>query len=379
MRKGLSPWKAAVSGAGRSGAGPDPGPGTRAGEGPDVRAGRRPVSGARPAAVPRVALYGTTDEQPPWAEMVHFEWIPDRSSRFSWEIDPHIHEGLIQVLYVMKGGGEAFIDGVRWTLDPPCLIVAPARSVHGFAFSPSIDGPVITAAQKPLESLASVAAPSLLAHIRRPGVLPVDPSSRQAEAMLPLFEAIEREAQTDGSGQAEAGMALLLALFVQIARLARLDEEIAGEAVRDESQDRPVRGDDVGTDARSAARAARQGPVERAARSRKALQIERFRSLLDARFRERLPVDGYAAELGITAGQLTRLCHEIIGLSAQQAINARVVHEAQRELIYSSLSIKQVAGELGFDDEAYFGRFFRKQTGFRPTEFRKMARSRLAT
>ena len=342
MKKVLSPGKAAPADPGRNGL--DPGPGTRASEDPGVRARRRSVPGVRPAAVPRVALYGTTDDQPPWADMVHFEWIPDRSSRFSWEIDPHIHEGLIQVLYVIQGGGEAFIDGVRWTLDPPCLIVAPARSVHGFAFSSSVDGPVITAAQKPLESLASVAAPGLLAHIRRPGVLPVDPSSRQAEAMLPLFQAIEREAQTDGSGQAEAGMALLLALFVQIARVARLDEEI-----------------------------------ERAARSRKALQIERFRSLLDARFRERVPVDGYAAELGITAGQLTRLCHEIIGLSAQQAINARVVHEAQRELIYSSLSIKQVAGELGFDDEAYFGRFFRKQTGFRPTEFRRMARSRLAT
>ena len=53
--------------------------------------------------------------------------------------------------------------------------------------------------------------------------------------------------------------------------------------------------------------------------------------------------------------------------------------EAQRELIYTNASIKQIADGLGFEDESYFGRFFRKQTGFRPTEFRKMARSRLAT
>ena len=44
-------------------------------------------------------------------------------------------------------------------------------------------------------------------------------------------------------------------------------------------------------------------------------------------------------------------------MSTLDVINARVVHEAQRELVYSSLSIKQVAAELGFDDEAYFGRF----------------------
>ena len=65
-------------------------------------------------------------------------------------------------------------------------------------------------------------------------------------------------------------------------------------------------------------------------------------------------------------------------MSTLDAINARVVHEAQRELVYSSLSVKQIAAELGFDDEAYFGRFFRKQTGFRPTDFRAQAREQLA-
>ena len=44
----------------------------------------------------------------------------------------------------------------------------------------------------------------------------------------------------------------------------------------------------------------------------------------------------------------------------------------------SSLPIKQVAATLGFDDDAYFGRFFKKQTGLRPTEFRERALAALA-
>jgi AraC family transcriptional activator of pobA len=88
-------------------------------------------------------------------------------------------------------------------------------------------------------------------------------------------------------------------------------------------------------------------------------------------------VESYAQELGVSLGQLTRLCREVLGMSTIEAINARVVHEARRELVYSSLSIKQVAAELGFDDEAYFGRFFKKQTGMRPTEFRAAARGAL--
>jgi AraC family transcriptional activator of pobA len=89
-------------------------------------------------------------------------------------------------------------------------------------------------------------------------------------------------------------------------------------------------------------------------------------------------VSWHAQALGITPGQLTRLSHELLGLSAQAVINARVVHEAQRELIYSSLSVKQIAAVLGFEDEAYFGRFFKKHTGHRPTEFRALGRRRLS-
>lgn len=294
-------------------------------------------------SIPNFALYGT-QAQPLWADMVHFERIPERSSRFHWEIDPHMHDALIQVLYITSGGGETFIDDRRWALHPPCLIVAPARSVHGFHWTPNTDGPVITAAQRPLESLAAVAAPELLATVRTPAVLAVDPQGRHAETLMPLFEAIEREAALHAQGQVSAGLSLLVALFVQIARISHS----AGSA-----------GDEV-------------------ARSRKAAQIERFRALLDARCRERLPVEGYARAIGVTAGQLTRLCREVLGMSTLDAINARAVHEAQRELVYSSLSVKQVAGELGFDDEAYFGRFFKKQTGLRPTEFREMARKKLA-
>ncbi len=106
--------------------------------------------------------------------------------------------------------------------------------------------------------------------------------------------------------------------------------------------------------------------------------MERFRALVDAHFRERRPIESYAAEMGLSAGQLSRLCREALGASSLDVVNARVLHEAERELVYSTLGIKQIAGVLGFADEAYFGRFFRKQTGRTPTEFREAARRRLA-
>ncbi|WP_066272000.1 helix-turn-helix domain-containing protein [Hydrogenophaga palleronii] len=293
--------------------------------------------------IPRFELYGADSLAPAWAGLVHHEVIPERSSLFGWEIEPHVHEALIQVLYLTHGGGTAVMDGARWVLRPPCVVLSPAQSVHGFSFHPDADGPVVTAAQTPLESIAAVAAPELLRYIRTPAVLEVDPRSRHAEALASLYASIGREAKMHTAGESGSGMPLLLALMVQLARISE-----NGGSQREHE------------------------------RSRKAAQIERFRMLLDERFKQRWPVANYADELGVTPGQLGRLCRDVLGMSPLDVINARVVHEAQRQLVYSTLSIKQIAAELGFADEAYFGRLFKKQTGHQPTLFRTQAQRELA-
>jgi len=295
--------------------------------------------------VPNYALYGDTI-RPTWLGMVHFERIHERSSLYQFDIAPHTHDGLVQLLYVTDGGGTVFIDGTIWQIRPPTLIVVPSRHVHGFRFSNDIDGPVVTAAQSGLESIASVAAPELLQHIRRPLVLAVPGSMRHVDALMPLLETVEREARVDAPGNFASGTALLLAVFVQIARIAM------AMTPRESGNSTP--------------------------RSRKWTQLERFHSLVDQHFREHHAVEDYAAKMGLTAGHLSRLCREVLGQSSLDIINARIVHEAERELVYSILGVKQIASLLGFADEAYFGRFFRKHTGLTPTQFRQAARLKLA-
>ena len=60
-------------------------------------------------------------------------------------------------------------------------------------------------------------------------------------------------------------------------------------------------------------------------------------------------------------------------MSSLAVLQARLVHEAQRDLVYTNTSIKRLASNLGFEDEGYFGRFFRKHTGLTPREFRARA------
>jgi len=287
--------------------------------------------------IPNYALYGD-QAQSRWQNLFDFEWIPKRSKPYNWNISPHKHDAFIQILYITEGGAEVILDGARLNAVAPCILLIPAQTVHGFVFQKNVNGPVVTAAQGPLESVASVLMPELLALVRKPALIALDADSIHAKALMPLFLAIEQETQIHAVGQMAAGLSLLTALCVHIARLSDAQALAAPKA-----------------------------------NSRKVAQIEKFRALVETNYKKHLPVTAYAEQLGITSGQLTRLCREELGMSSMDVINARMVHEAQRDLVYTTSSIKQLAYTLGFADETYFGRFFRKHTGLSPREFRAQA------
>lgn len=296
---------------------------------------------AYPRVIPNYDLYGD-QASPAWSNSFNFEWIPQRSAPYQWFIQPHRHDAFLQLLYLTRGQVQVQIDDVHVEAHAPCLLVIPAGHVHGFRFSPDIDGPVVTATQKTLESLAAATMPELLATIRKPRVLPLQDDMRYVNRLMPLFLALEQESRSHAPGQLAAGMSLLLALMIQVCRISGPE------------------GDG-------------QAPASMGVSSRKARQIEKFRALVDRDFRKQHSVQAYAQEVGVTAGQLSRLCREVLGMSGLDVINARILHEAQRELVYTSLPVKQLAAELGFDDDAYFSRFFRKHTGVSPKVFRANA------
>ena len=78
-----------------------------------------------------------------------------------------------------------------------------------------------------------------------------------------------------------------------------------------------------------------------------------------------------AAELGITPTQLNRACQQVLGHNALGVLHARLLLEAQRELAYTTMSVKQIAFGLGFADAAYFTRFFQRHAGRAPSAWRE--------
>lgn len=285
-------------------------------------------------SIPRYSLYGETGG---WSDGFNFEWIPQRSGPNNWNIGAHVHDVFLQFLYVESGSVEMQLGAGMWHVNAPCVIIVPAQTVHSFKFSEDVDGPVVTVGQRFIESVVSVAMPSLLQFIRKPLVMEVDGGTQHVRALLSLAHEVEREWKTSSMGQAAAGISLIMAMLVQAARICQnhTPQDATG------------------------------------GQSRKFAQLEKFHNLVDSHFRERMPVDFYAGKLGMTPGQLTRICREVFGKTALDMINARIVSEAERELIYSIQPIRIVASVLGFDDEAYFSRFFSKHVGMPPRAFRE--------
>ena len=109
-----------------------------------------------------------------------------------------------------------------------------------------------------------------------------------------------------------------------------------------------------------------------------ALLLARFREMVEAHFRDHPTVEWCASELGVSPGRLRAACREIADTSPIRLLQERLTIEAERVMRYSDMTVTQVAHYLGFDDAAYFSRFFARQTGASPRSFRNRARQRLA-
>ncbi len=99
--------------------------------------------------------------------------------------------------------------------------------------------------------------------------------------------------------------------------------------------------------------------------------LRNFQQLIDKHFRTiRLPKD-YADLLYVTPNHLNALCQDLVGKTAGDLIRDRVLLEAKRLLTNVDMTVTEVAYDLNFQDNSYFNRFFKKNVGVTPDEFRK--------
>jgi AraC family transcriptional activator of pobA len=102
--------------------------------------------------------------------------------------------------------------------------------------------------------------------------------------------------------------------------------------------------------------------------------LRTYRARIEEHFRERHEVGAYAELLHISAGHLSEVVKAQSGKSAIKHLHERLVLEAKRLLFYTPQSLKELAFDLGFSDASYFNRFFKRETGLTPAEYRASIR-----
>jgi AraC family transcriptional activator of pobA len=283
--------------------------------------------------IPIYKLYGEEGHWPT-PDMVHCESIAARSQLHNWQIKPHQHHGLFQILYLRSGTAQIRLDDQHRRLSAGQVLTVPQMCVHGFGFSRNAGGFVVTLAYPLLDrvglppgSVAALGSP----HVHRLGV---DEESRHIQH---AFNLIDKEYKGKAPYRNLAIESLLGAILVWLARNASPGQEPL-----------VVSGD-------------RHFAV--------------FYKLLEENFIHQQPVSWYARKIGITAAHLNVLCRHAVNQSALQLIHERVLLEARRNLIYTSMTVSVVSHMLGFSDPAYFTRFFKRRTGSAPKAFRMQAKA----
>jgi AraC family transcriptional activator of pobA len=271
-------------------------------------------------------------------DCLHYESVAVRGAEMDWTIPAHRHEGLHQFQWLESGQVTGTIDGTAFSASAPAMLLLAPGSVHGFTYTRDAIGHQVTL---PSATLARLLDGTQLAQDGFGTSFVLDGASVEASAAecRMLFGAVAREFHAQHAGRVHSLLALATLLAVQFLR--RRGEHVS-------AQKRPGVRDTL---------------------------VQRYRALVDAHYREHLPLAFYAGVLKVTPDHLSRICRQVSGQSALDLLQGRVMLEARRLLAYTAMPVAGVAAELGYQDPAYFSKFFTRCVGDTPSGYRSLVAS----
>ena len=97
----------------------------------------------------------------------------------------------------------------------------------------------------------------------------------------------------------------------------------------------------------------------------------KFQNLLEKEFNNSKKVNFYSEKLGFSSKKLNSIVNYVANKSAKSFIDDVIIIKAKKDLLYSSLSVKEIAYKLGFKDPTNFFKYFKKNTSFTPESYKK--------
>lgn len=263
---------------------------------------------------------------PPALANLRLVAIPRLAAGGRWRVEAMRSLSEPLLLWFTRGQGRITIAGVTRGYGPNTAVFIPPGTMHGFEVGQMVFGTAVFFGRD-----TDLTLPARTHHLR------VRESSAQVELNL-ILDAVGREQASDKPAHDRATRHHLGLLSVWLERqvAAQPHEEL---------------------------------PHPESARRLAA----RYTEALERGFRTGQGVAEFAAQLGVTPTHLSRVCRMTTGRSAKAILADRVIFEARRMLLETSLPVGRVAHDLGFTSPAYFTRAFQHHTGQTPTDFRRKA------
>jgi AraC family transcriptional activator of pobA len=280
-------------------------------------------------SIPVFKLYGESLDWPT-PDLLHCETISKRSREHQWEIKPHRHADLCQLLFVFKGQAELEIEGRRSQLTEPAIQILPPLSVHGFRFSQDVEGFVVTLAAPLIAHLQGQLGQSENALAQAESY----PAGEEGDYLNSLFSALHSEYTSHKPAREMLMHSLVSVIMVWVSR----------QVIQ------------------------RRTAMARPQRARE--YLNGFIQLVEETYRQHVKVEDLAHRLGISVSHLNGTCRELAGQPALQIMHERQLLEAKRLLTYTSMTIYEMSDLLGFSDPTNFTRLFRRRVGISPKAFR---------
>jgi AraC-like DNA-binding protein len=241
---------------------------------------------------------------------------------------PHRHT-FYEIVHVTAGTGAHVVDLSRWELRPPHLCVIAPGQVHHWEGAKGLEGSVVLFTEDFL--LDHPGDRELLRRLAERPWRDLDEQTHERTAHL--IADLDDEYRRGAAGFATVLRALLHILVVRTARL------------REPAPPPPL---------------TRPGAV-----------AEEFLRLVARNEPALWSAAACADRIGVSGGYLAEAVKAATGRTPGRLIREARTHEAKRLLARTDLTVRQVADRVGFTDPAYFCRFFRRETGVSPGDFRR--------
>ncbi|HEX5394054.1 MAG TPA: 4-hydroxyphenylacetate catabolism regulatory protein HpaA [Rhodocyclaceae bacterium] len=290
-------------------------------------------------SIPDIHIGRVYDQNDPDAD-IHYETFERLADFFGRNTPPHRHYGFYQVHFLTHGSINIHLDDYFYIGDAPLVIVTPPTIPHTFYTDEGTTGHVVTMRQEVVrEWYAAMPGQWPDTLLREHAFLPLGDSigSVDYRNMLVAAELLQQEFARHEKGRSASLLALAKFFFINLTRLL-VSSQPSLPVKRERSEDLRI--------------------------------FLAFCDLVEACFRDHITLSEYAKRLGITESRLNDVSRRIAGKASKELVHERLLQEARRLLRFSAVPVSEIGYQLGYDDPAYFSRFFTRNIGMPPSEFR---------